>query len=177
MRRICAVLEQNELRTTLRRAFESEGYHISFVDSTMITPAWFRQTPMPDLILADVDLVSPDHDGMAVLEILRTQWREVPLMALSGVLGPMPRQTILEMGAICCLSKPLDIQMLVRIIDVTLYGGQGKRKAIMEQSPRPPAQGRHLSLPHADKPRVRWSEWRENRAANSAREPTGPRGG
>lgn len=74
----------------------------------------------PDLILLDVNL--PDVPGDEVLLHLRRdpELREIPVVMLSGNAIPSQVQRMLDLGAQEYLTKPFDIDQLLRLIDEIL---------------------------------------------------------
>ena len=60
---------------------------------------------MPDIVLTDV--MMPVHDGVWLLEQIRTRWPNLPIVMMSGAL--LPEATILRtrvLGAVDFLGKP-----------------------------------------------------------------------
>jgi signal transduction histidine kinase/CheY-like chemotaxis protein len=74
----------------------------------------------PDLILLDVNL--PDMPGDRVLLQLRNDpaLRATPVVMVSGDAIPSKVQRVLDLGARAYISKPFDIQELLRIVDENL---------------------------------------------------------
>jgi PAS domain S-box-containing protein len=74
----------------------------------------------PDLILLDLNL--PDLPGDVVLRHLRQDpdLREIPIVMISGDAIPSQVQRVLDLGAAAYITKPFDIQELLRLVDVKL---------------------------------------------------------
>jgi PAS domain S-box-containing protein len=80
----------------------------------------------PDLILLDLHL--PDLPGE---EVLRRLWadprtRPLPVAVLSADATPAQRQRLLAAGAVEYLTKPLDINQLLRLVDERLHSTAGR---------------------------------------------------
>jgi CheY-like chemotaxis protein len=71
----------------------------------------------PDLILLDLHL--PDHSGDEVLRVLRTDPRTatIPVVMLSGDALPGTAARLLAAGATAFLAKPLDIALVLGLVD------------------------------------------------------------
>jgi CheY-like chemotaxis protein len=74
----------------------------------------------PDLILLDLNL--PDLSGDKVLLQLRQDpaLREIPVVMISGDAIPSQAQRMLGLGAQAYLTKPFNIQELLRVVDESL---------------------------------------------------------
>jgi CheY-like chemotaxis protein len=76
----------------------------------------------PDLILLDVHL--PDIDGHEVLRRLQADERtaRIPVVLISGGASPGQVKRALDAGARAYLSKPLDVDRFLAVIDEALAG-------------------------------------------------------
>jgi signal transduction histidine kinase/ActR/RegA family two-component response regulator len=71
----------------------------------------------PDLVLLDLHL--PDRPGSEILRSLKEDARthDVPVVVLTADVFHEQRETSLAAGAYACLTKPVDIEDLLRIVD------------------------------------------------------------
>jgi CheY-like chemotaxis protein len=71
----------------------------------------------PELILLDLNL--PDVPGDVVLRQIRQdpELREIPVVMISGDAIPSQVQRILDLGARAYITKPFDLQELLRVVD------------------------------------------------------------
>jgi PAS domain S-box-containing protein len=78
----------------------------------------------PDLILLDLDL--PDMHGSKVMEILQanTVTRNIPVVVISADAMPGQIDNLLKAGARDYLTKPIDIEVFLRVVDEWLGIGQ-----------------------------------------------------
>lgn len=77
----------------------------------------------PDLVLLDLTL--PDISGERVLAQLRADpaTRAIPVIVISGDIDPAVHRRVLAQGAQWCLTKPYEIDDLLRLIDDSLGSG------------------------------------------------------
>ncbi len=79
----------------------------------------------PDVVLLDMHL--PDMDGGEVLETLRRNPRtaNIPVVVVSADATAPQRERMLQAGVSAYLTKPLDIQALLNVVDESI--GKGPR--------------------------------------------------
>jgi CheY-like chemotaxis protein len=79
----------------------------------------------PDLILLDMSL--PGMDGTAVLARLRENaaTREIPVVALTAHAMKGDRERLLAAGCDDYLSKPIEVSLLLEVVDRWLRPGSG----------------------------------------------------
>jgi len=77
----------------------------------------------PDVILLDMHL--PDLEGDEVLDILRSHraTAEIPVIVVSADATPRQVERMLDAGASAYLTKPLDIQKLLQVVDEAIGKG------------------------------------------------------
>ena len=76
----------------------------------------------PDLILMDVQM--PRMDGLEATRKLRSEpnFRATPIIALTALAMPSDRERCLEAGMDEYISKPVNLKVLVKIIQGCLFG-------------------------------------------------------
>lgn len=72
----------------------------------------------PDLVLLDIAL--PGTDGLAVLQMLRTERKSTPVIMLTGTKSVKTAVDAMKLGAADYLSKPFDVDELRIVIDRAL---------------------------------------------------------
>jgi CheY-like chemotaxis protein len=74
----------------------------------------------PDMLLLDLNL--PDMHGTEVLRRLREnpETQKIPVVVLSADATPGQITRVLEDGAKVYLTKPLDVQLFLKVLDETL---------------------------------------------------------
>jgi DNA-binding NtrC family response regulator len=76
----------------------------------------------PDLVL--LDIVLPGTDGLAVLEMLRTERKSTPVIMLTGTKSVKTAVDAMKLGAVDYLSKPFDVDELRIVIDRALNSSE-----------------------------------------------------
>lgn len=74
----------------------------------------------PDIVI--LDLRMPGMDGYEVCSLIRSQesTRQTDVLAITAYPAPESEQRILECGARVCMSKPIDIDELLREVEASL---------------------------------------------------------
>jgi DNA-binding NtrC family response regulator len=113
--RILIIDDEKNIRTTLARALDLEGFVVDTRETGSLGLAAIAEAP-PDLVLLDLKL--PDIDGLTVLERLRVlpqfQTRSPPpvvMMSGHGTLDAAIRAT--RLGAVDFLEKPIEMERLL----------------------------------------------------------------
>ncbi len=80
--------------------------------------AWQVLADNPDIGLLLTDVAMPGLDGRELLKIIRGQERmkELPVIVISGVIGPKEIDSLLQLGASRFLPKPINAQELEEYI-------------------------------------------------------------
>lgn len=109
--RILIIDDEKNIRTTLARGLDLEGFTVEGADAGLSGLAAIAANP-PDLVLLDLKL--PDIDGLTVLERLRASMPEPPavvMMSGHGTLEAAIRAT--RLGALDFLEKPVEFERLL----------------------------------------------------------------
>src|SRR5205814_3550245 len=68
----------------------------------------------PDVVVTDLQM--PRHDGIWLLQELKARMPAVPVIVVSGYVGPPDRKRLLGLGFAEVLSKPLPLSELTTIV-------------------------------------------------------------
>jgi CheY-like chemotaxis protein len=114
-------IEDNPVNVLLMEAMLARVEGLRVI--TAVLPALglrLAQDERPDLILLDIQL--PEMDGYEVLRRLRLDdaTREIPVIAVSANAMPGDVEQGLAAGFVEYLTKPLDMQRLIAVIEHTL---------------------------------------------------------
>ncbi|MHB8621260.1 MAG: response regulator transcription factor [Chloroflexota bacterium] len=114
--RVLLVDDEAEIRTTVGRGIEAEGYHVQVAsdgaEGLAKVELWH-----PDVVL--MDLAMPRVSGLVAIGQLRT-WSRVPVIVLSVMGEEEQKVRALDAGADDYLTKPFGIQELSARIRVAL---------------------------------------------------------
>ncbi|HVT52754.1 MAG TPA: response regulator [Dongiaceae bacterium] len=124
--RILIVDDEPEVRDSLKTMLESYGHAVSEAGSTaeaLIAIEAIR----PDIVLTDVFL--GEGDAFALLEALRANEENIPVIAMSGG-GSAPDGTDAlsfaeQLGAAAIIDKPFRVKDLLAMIDRTIAEAAG----------------------------------------------------
>jgi DNA-binding response OmpR family regulator len=116
---ILIVDDEADLVSVLRFGLEAEGYRVIDAGDGEAGLKQAREQ-QPDLMV--LDLMLPKMDGYKVCRALKfdERYRAMPIIILSARSGAQDRQLALDMGADDFVTKPYDMQDLVRRIHVYL---------------------------------------------------------
>ena len=117
------IVDDNDLsRFMTKDTLEEEGAHVSDFSSASEAFEVIKQVKPFDIVL--VDLVMPEMNGVDLTRAIR-EWEEdkdtrVPIVAVTGEIGSDLAKQCIEEGANGCMSKPLVIPELARILILSM---------------------------------------------------------
>ncbi|GAO42868.1 response regulator transcription factor [Flavihumibacter petaseus] len=109
-RSILLVEDEENLHESLRLNLELEGYEVTGVFDGLAAIKAIQQEYFDLLIL---DIMLPEMDGLAVMETIRIQNNQVPILILSARNNSADRVLGLKKGADDYLTKPFDLEELL----------------------------------------------------------------
>jgi two-component system, OmpR family, response regulator len=119
--RIIVVDDSAEIRSVLRTVLELEGYEV--VEAEDGTEALAMPLTREDIVLLDV--MMPDVDGYGVLAGLRARGEQMPrVIMVTAKSGEFDRQRALSRGALGFITKPFDIEDVIKEIQLVLSKGE-----------------------------------------------------
>jgi signal transduction histidine kinase len=119
-------IEDNEANLHLVERVLAKRPHVDLLTATLGGAGLeLVKERRPDLILLDLHL--PDRPGIEVLRTLKGDARTdgVVVVVLTADAFNEQREASLEAGAYACLTKPVDIDELLRVVDEVLGPGTG----------------------------------------------------
>ena len=110
------VAEDDKVLSRMLCGVLQEGGHICVPAYDAMQTFMYAMKQAPDLILLDVNM--PGGSGIGVLQRLKssTKTAGIPVVVLSGSIDPALPAQVLELGAIRCLSKPIEPETLARAV-------------------------------------------------------------
>jgi DNA-binding NtrC family response regulator len=118
MKTVLVVDDERNIRRTLTLVLEGEGYRVLGVETAAEGVSVLEQPESPvDLVILDVKL--PDANGLDVLERLRKDGSDVPVIVISGHASVEEAAQAIKLGASDFFEKPLERErVLVSIRNV-----------------------------------------------------------
>jgi two-component system OmpR family response regulator/two-component system response regulator QseB len=130
MRRLL-VEDDRALGQGIRMALGSDGYTLDWLQDGLSALHALR-TESFDLLLLDLGL--PRLDGLDLLQQLRAEQHDVPVLILTARDGTVERIAGLDAGADDYLIKPFDVQELKARVRALLRRSQGRAQPILEHA-------------------------------------------
>jgi CheY-like chemotaxis protein len=116
------VVEDNLLNLELLCDWlDTEGYTAEAAVNLREAFAAFVRQP-PDAVLLDVQLGTEDGLSLAMWIRSDTQFRSLPVIAVTAHAMLTDQQRVLQAGCNACVSKPIDFQLLSKHLQAYLSG-------------------------------------------------------
>lgn len=120
MARVLVIDDDEEIRVLVKHMLVGEGHEVEEARDGAEGLQLFGKRP-PDLVLTDINM--PGLDGHDVIEAIRMQHPDVPIIAISGG-GPVGREELLlkasALGADQIIMKPFEFRQLVGAVERAL---------------------------------------------------------
>jgi len=124
MARILVVDDDDTIRRSLRRLFESQDYTVTEAPTGGMALTNLRHTPC-DLVVTDVFM--PDMNGYELLMTFRDEFPDTPLIMMSGGGAGVGKTNVLfagsKLGARHVFEKPFDLSEMLEAVQELLPDG------------------------------------------------------
>ncbi|MEM1411537.1 MAG: nitrogen regulation protein NR(I) [Pseudomonadota bacterium] len=105
--------DDDSIRFVLERALSRAGYEVeTYATVTELHEALAEGSP--DVILTDIRL--PDADGLTVLDTLREEKRDIPVIAMTGFSDLDAAVNAFQQGVFDYLPKPFDLEQVLSVV-------------------------------------------------------------
>jgi FixJ family two-component response regulator len=122
---IAIVDDDASIRNAFKRLLRAEGFAVvSYASATEFLESLRVRHPVCVLL----DLRMPEIDGFAVLEALRKMPAPPPVIVVTADYTSANIHRATALGALRCLSKPVDASMLVETIGIAIGAGKLNRE-------------------------------------------------
>jgi len=129
---ILVVDDEANIRHTLRGVLSDEGYDVvEAADGRRALEMLEHQVPR----LAIVDIWMPEVDGIELVERMKRQAPELPVIVISGHGTIETAVRVIRLGAFDFLEKPFQLDALLRMVDRALGGGSAARPLVIGPAP------------------------------------------
>ena len=107
------VAEDNgQLRSWLQKVLEYAGYAVMEAANGRELMDILRRTSVH---LCITDLAMPEQEGIETIQMIRSEYPEMKIIVISGA-GPEMLQVSRKLGATASLSKPVDVETLLKTV-------------------------------------------------------------
>jgi len=114
--RILVVDDEVALAETLEDLLAFHGYEVKIADNGMSAQSLLNENEF-DLVISDIRM--PIMDGMQLLQHINEKHRGTPVILISGF-SDYDEKSATEKGAIGLVSKPMDIESLIKLVEQNL---------------------------------------------------------
>ncbi len=118
---ILVIEDERSLRENLQTLLQQAGYQVTTA-ATGAAGLQQLQHWCVDLVLTDLGL--PDLDGFQVMAALSVPCPHTVIVVMSGDASPALASQALRQGAYASLRKPLDVDLLYRVVAQALASGR-----------------------------------------------------
>jgi len=122
-RTILLIDDNHDSLNLIDRLLSSQGY-VAYKMSTGLHAISFAKEAQPDLILLDITM--PDINGFDICIELKAdeRSRHIPIIFMSAIHNTFNQQKALSVGGEAYVTKPIDIDRLLTVIETFLKNGQ-----------------------------------------------------
>ena len=121
------------VRTALARSLEQHGNLVRACATASEGMANLQEIT-PDLVLLDYRL--PDADGLGLLEQIRRQWPDLPIIMMTGYANVETAVKAMHLGAYDYVSKPFDLEQMLIVVNKALEAKR-QRSEVRRVEPEP----------------------------------------
>ncbi len=122
MARVLVIDDEEGYRSAMRRALELDGHDVSVAPEGASGIAMLKPQP-PDVVICD--LFMPGLEGLTAIRMIRRDFPELPIIAVSGAVPLMTADMLraaATFGAAKTLRKPFDEVALLAAVREVLGG-------------------------------------------------------
>lgn len=120
--RILVVDDEDDVRVTLRRMLESDGYEVLEASNGRVAMSLCRSEPV-DLCM--IDIFMPEQEGMETIQAIRREFPDSKIIAFSGKAPGVYLRMARLLGAQATLEKPLRLNAVLETVRAVLNGSPG----------------------------------------------------
>jgi DNA-binding NtrC family response regulator len=111
--KILVVDDEDIVLESCQAVFELEGFEVMLVSSA---DKALKAIKNDNFALLLIDVKMPKHDGMYLIEKVKEQWPNIPIIVMSGYYTTETIKKALEMGAANFIAKPFEPDELVKTV-------------------------------------------------------------
>jgi DNA-binding NtrC family response regulator len=127
--KILVVDDEDIVLESCQAVFELEGFEVMLVPSA---DKAIEAMKNDNFALLLIDVKMPKHDGMYLMEKIKEQWPDIPIIVMSGYYTTETIKEAFEMGAAKFIAKPFEPDELVKTVRqiIKKEKGHGKKASL-----------------------------------------------
>jgi len=127
--KILVVDDEDIVLESCQAVFELEGFEVMLVPSA---DKAIEAMKNDNFTLLLIDVKMPKHDGMYLMEKIKEQWPDIPIIVMSGYYTTETIKEAFEMGAAKFIAKPFEPDELVKTVRqiIKKEKGHGKKASL-----------------------------------------------
>jgi DNA-binding NtrC family response regulator len=127
--KILVVDDEDIVLESCQAVFELEGFEVMLVPSA---DEAIEAMKNDNFALLLIDVKMPKHDGMYLMEKIKEQWPDIPIIVMSGYYTTETIKEAFEMGAAKFIAKPFEPDELVKTVRqiIKKEKGHGKKASL-----------------------------------------------
>jgi len=112
--------DEEPVRSLLKDFLVSQGYKVSCFSSALTALKFLREKNRPDVALVLSDVRMDPVNGMELLQKVRKEFPEVPVILFSGMGNQTESMDAKKMGAVHYLAKPFSLGDVKTSVESTI---------------------------------------------------------
>ncbi len=121
---VLVVDDEKVIRDLFKRVLEVKGYSVTTVESGDQAVETIKKGFFDVIFL---DIVMPGMDGVETLQAIREISKQKPVIVMTGFAVEEEVKNAFKLGAQDCLSKPFEIEEIIKAIEEALKGSKDTR--------------------------------------------------
>jgi CheY-like chemotaxis protein len=117
--RILIVDDDPRVREVLSEMLESASYHVTQASNGKDAISVLQGATFHAII---TDLVMPEQEGIETIKLIRQDYPQIKIIAMSGAFGGDYLRIAAYLGAHSTLAKPISLETLLETVQRTLEG-------------------------------------------------------
>ena len=115
--KILVVDDEDIVLESCQAVFELEGFEVMLVPSA---DKAIEAMKNDNFALLLIDVKMPKHDGMYLMEKIKKQWPNIPIVVMSGYCTTETIREAFKMGAANFIAKPFEPDELIKTVRKTM---------------------------------------------------------
>lgn len=127
---ILVVDDEQNMRVALYEALSRDGFQVSVAEHGKMALDMLGRN-LPDLVIADIKM--PEMDGIEMLQRIRQQNIQVPVLIMTGYATVATAVEAMKLGACDYILKPFPVEIIEEAVSRVLKNGQDEIASVLER--------------------------------------------